>query len=418
MTAYRSVVLATVPPVLLLFTSDFRPTPFFESYGWLTLHRAVASEPLFTALFAIGLLALVAVFTGPPTRASRALIVAAGASTAAVLVRYVGVALVLSAIVALVTFDRKRNFRARLRRAGMFSAIAVLPTVAFVGWAVIRGSTGPRQLFFRPFASSARLPFEMFARYLFPPGGPNALRIVGSIVVLLTICVLALLGPKLVGVQPQDDAGARLLAQIALLSIGLYVLVVVATRTFLDVTTPIDARLLAPIRGVLYAVVVAVAYRALAPVTRRAGAVAIIAVLAALVVVGGWSQQRPVLERPAVRPASPNPMDDEVRRAPRDLIVSNRPDFVYERTGRTSLPLPSRRVYSSNERNPAYERELQQLARIVENRRGAVLRLSDFPRVAAPAELRRYFDLRLIAQSPASAPSDLLYLIFARSSPP
>jgi hypothetical protein len=43
----------------------------------------------------------------------------------------------------------------------------------------------------------------------------------------------------------------------------LYLVVMFITRTYLDINTPFDARLMAPVRGVAYAMVIAVAYRCL-----------------------------------------------------------------------------------------------------------------------------------------------------------
>jgi hypothetical protein len=424
MTRYRSVVAATLPAVLVLFTDDLRPgflgTSTFapRGLGWLTLHLTVASEPLFIALFMGGLLALGPALTDRAPRARRALMVAVGASAAALLVRYIGVALVLAAVVALVALDRRRSLGARVRRAGVFAGVAVAPTVLFAVWGLIRGGGSPRPVFFRPFASSLRLPLEIFATYLFPPGGPIALRLLAVAVVIVLVVVGAIWGPALVGESPDDDHGARVLVLLGTLSIAMYVVVLIITRTSFDFTTPIDPRLLAPVRGVFYAVLVAVAYRALVRFARPLGAVAIIATLTAVAVAGGWSRQELVLRRAATRAPIPNSVDKVVVRLPRDaLVVTNLPAAVYAATGHASIALPPTRETLSGKVNPDYDRELRQLAQILDRRGGYLLLVPFFGGVGIPPELHRSLEFRLVERFPHENPFVRLFQIVPKAKP-
>ncbi len=108
MTANRSVVVATIPAVLLLFDTDIRRVFFTPLFGWMQLHRAAASEPLFMAFSIVGLLALHAALTASASeRGRRLLMIAAGAAAGALLVRYV-IAFILAAVIALVFIDRQR----------------------------------------------------------------------------------------------------------------------------------------------------------------------------------------------------------------------------------------------------------------------------------------------------------------------
>jgi hypothetical protein len=433
MTAYRSVVVATVPAVLLLFGSDHQPS--LSNFGWLNLHRMVASEPLFTALFTIGLIALGAALTGGPSRARAWLIVALMASMAALFVRYIGVALVLTSVVGLVAFDREHNLGTRLRRAGVFAGVAVAPTLLFVGWAMFRGAASPRPIFFRPVATSARLPLEIFARFIFPPGGPHGLRLFAITVVIVLVVIGSVRGPARLGRHPHDDDdddddnddhhehddhGARSLMQLGLLGIATYVVLMITARTLFDINAPIDARLLAPIRGIWYAVVVAVAYRALVHVARGAGAAAVIGALTALLIAGGWNQQGTVIHQRPAQPPARSPVDEAISRVPPGaLIVSNEPDLVYDRTGRSSISLPTGRVYNSNAPNPDYERESRQLIRILAIRGGYLAVLPSFiGPVKTAADLRRFLELDLVAQNPPPFPKAHLYKIVARAPPP
>jgi hypothetical protein len=367
----------------------------------------------------VGLLALDTALRDEGSRSRRALMVAAGACAAAVLVRYIGIALVLAAVVALVALDRRRSLRARVRRAGAFAGIAVAPIVLFAAWGVMKGGGSPRPVFFRPLASSLRLPFELFASYLFPPGGPIALRLLAVGAVIVLVVVGAVWGPALVGERPDDDRGARVLVQLGLLSIAMYVIVLVLTRTSFDFTTPIDPRLLAPVRGVFYAVLVAVAYRVLVRVARPLGAVTIIGVLTAVAIAGGWSRQHLVLQQAPTRAPTPNSVDKVVVRLPRDeVLVTNLPAAVYAATGRGSIALPSTRIPMSGEANPHYDRELRQLAQILDRRGGYLLLVPFFGGEGIPPALHRSLEFKVVEQFPHDDPFVRLFQAVPKANAP
>jgi hypothetical protein len=411
MTANRSVIVATIPAVLLLFDSDIRRI-FFVQFGWLQLHRSVTSEPLFITSSLVGLLALHGALTAAPGRARRALAVAVGASSAALLVRYVGIAFILAAVIALVVLDRRRNLRSRLRRAGIFAGIAVAPTVLFAAWARLDGGGYPTSKLYSQ-AIDLRAPFDRFADYVLPLGGPHALRFLIIVVMLVLVVVGAVWGPGLPGASPEDDHNARYLVQLGLLYIGTYVLFVVVTALVFDLAVPIDARIFAPVRALWYAVLLAVAYRSLVRVVSSVGTVAIIGALATLLVVANWSTTRAFLED---RPALPTrtPVAQAIIRIPRNaLLVSNAPDTLYDTSGSGSIALP----FLAGKRTPEYERSMSQVVDLFD-RRGGYLAMFRFPGnpIAVPPELQQSLKMHLIAQSPAHQPTAQLYEIPPQAS--
>jgi hypothetical protein len=397
MTANRSVIVATIPAALLLFDSDIRRI-FFVQFGWLQLHRSVTSEPLFITFSLLGFLALHGALTAAPARARRALVVAAGASTAALLVRYVGIAFIVAAVIALVVLDRQRSLRSRLRRAGIFAGIAIAPTVLFAAWARLDGGGYPTSKIYSQ-SVDLRAPFDRFADYVLPLGGPHAVRFLVIVVMLVLVVIGAVWGPSLPGASPEDDHNARYLVELGLLYIGTYVVFVMATAIFFDLAVPIDARIFAPVRALWYAVLLAVAYRSLVRVVSSVGTVAIIGTLAALLVMANWSTTRAFLEDRPARPPTRTPVAQAIIRIPHNaLLVSNAPDAVYDMSGSGSIALP----FLAGKRTPEYERSMLQVVELFD-RRGGYLALLKFPGnpISVPPELQRALKMHLVSESPA-----------------
>jgi hypothetical protein len=411
MTANRSVIAATVPAVLLLFYTDTRRIFFIPLFGWLQLHRSVTSEPLFMTFSMVGLLALHGALTAGPARAKRAFVVAAGAASAALLVRYVEVAFVLAAVIALVALDRRRPLRSRLRRAAILTGVAAAPTALFVAWARLDGGQNPTSKIYR-LSGDLGAPFARLADYVLPPGGPYALRLLAVVVLLGLSVVGAVWGPRLPGASPEEDDNARSLVQLGLLFICTYVVFVMATVTFFDLAVPIDARIFAPIRALWYAVLVAVAYRSLVRLVSRIGTVTIISALAALLIVANWSHTRPMLdEAPALPPARTSVADAIARIPDNALILSNAPEAIYDLAGRGSIALP----FLYGKPTPEYEREMRQVVELLDTRGGYVaLSWFRWNPYSVPPDLQRSVELHLIAQSPERRPTAQLYEIRPR----
>ena len=169
------------------------------------------------------------------------------------------------------------------------------------------GAASPRSIIFHPVASSLRLPLEMFARYLFPPGGPYALRLLAGMVVLVLVTIGAIWGPALEGESSEGEHDSRLLVQLGLLSVATYMVLLIVSAHFS--TSRRRSMAVSSLRGVWYAVVAAVAYRVLMQVA-DVGAVAIIGIATTVVVALGFSQQRDLLRRPLEGRPTPGPVEN------------------------------------------------------------------------------------------------------------
>jgi hypothetical protein len=333
--------------------------------------------------------------------------IATGASAAALLVRYVNVAFILAAAIALILFDRSRSISSRVRRAVIFTVVAGAPTTLFAAWARLDGGGYPTSKIYS-FSGGALAPLDKLGDYLLPSGGPHALRFIAVLVMLTLVVGSAVWGPRLPGAQPEEDGDARSLLQLALVHLGAYLLFVIAVVAFFDLAVPIDARIFAPIRGLWYAVFFAAVYRLLARVATSVGTVAIVAAFTALLVATNWSYTRPVLDDGPSIPYARTSVADAISRIPRNaLIVSNAPDAVYSLTGRDSIALP----FLSGSATPAYERQMHEVIDLFQSR-GGYLALNWFPwnHVSVPPELRP-LGLRLIARGPVRQPTAELYEI-------
>jgi hypothetical protein len=92
-------------------------------------------------------------------------------------------------------------------------------------------------------------------------------------------------------------------------------------------------------------------------------------------------------------------VDDAIERVPRDaLVLSSRPDIVYLLDKRSAVALPARRVFTTGQPNHDYDKQLAELARIMNVRGGYLDWRSGYDEVATPQELGRLMALRLVAR--------------------
>jgi hypothetical protein len=255
-----------------------------------------------------------------------------------------------------------------------------------------------------------------------PWGGPHAARILVILVTSALLVIGAIWSPALPGTSPDEDGDARLLVELVLLYIVAYVCFVIATATFFDLSVPIDARIFAPVRGLWYAVLLAVAHRSLVRVLTSVGTVAIVSALAVLLVISNWAQTRSFLDEAPAESPRPTAVTKAIAQLPRDaLIVSNAPDAIYDLTERGSIAVPVRKPegapagYGSPEHE--YQYRIGQLVELFNTRGGYLALLSpSFNRVTMPPELQRSLDLRLVTQNPQPGRSQQLFLADGRCS--
>jgi hypothetical protein len=395
MTGYRSVVAATAPAALVLLVPD----SWVFVLGWLPVHISAMSEPLFTALTAAALLATSTAVRDRSPGARRALAMAIVLAAAATLTRYVGVAVVLTVVLAIILLRTWECIGRRIALAITWGLIALVPTLAFVIWSTALGGSSRGNFGYHALLDYGKL-IVGFGHSFVPSSWPSFARWLAVVTALGAVIAVALGFPRRAREFWRDDQEGMPQYRIALLFIVSYLVVVFLGRTFYDVSTTIDARLLAPARGVAYALVVAAVYRALAQYVRTVVVSGGLALLSVALIGAGWSTQYSGLSGGAGTRSPTTPTERALAALPRDqLVVTNLPDRLYLRLKRRSLLLPARRLFTTGHTNADFDKQLAEWGAILSQRGGYAFFGAQFVPIAGPDDLQRVVPLKLISRS-------------------
>lgn len=212
------------------------------------VHLWAWSEPLFLALTLASLWALGEHLERP---SFKALLAAAALTALALICRYAGGALVLTAAAGILLAGR-RAWRARLLDLTVFMAVVAMP---LVGWLVrnrsVAGTAAGRELAYHPITSEQmRVALEVVSSWV-PPAIvpvwwitiPLSIRLAALVAVGLGLSLLMFLWkPRRLVTGAAPVPLARLLALFLLA----YPLFLFLSLTFVDAYTPLDNRILAP----------------------------------------------------------------------------------------------------------------------------------------------------------------------------
>jgi hypothetical protein len=280
-TAARGWLLPAVATVLLLVgpaaTQGFG-LGLETVTSWLVLSGSVFSESMFLAFCLLGLLALARWLDEPS--ASRLGLVAAAAA-AATLTRYAGVALIACAGIAALAWGTG-GARRRARDAALLVGGAALPSILWALVTRMQGGESTRAVVLHvPGENLSRL-LSTGSRWFFRSSIADPTR---QVLFAVLLVVFAAMAADLVRLHARDPGttARRVLALFAVC----YLATVEITRFFLDASTPIDGRLLAPLQPVLYALMLGILVawlraRVRMPSGRAGLAAAVVAALLAL----------------------------------------------------------------------------------------------------------------------------------------
>ena len=239
------------------------------------VHLSVLSEPLFLALLAATLLAMVK-RTHP--------LVAGSYAVLAALVRYAGIS--VSGAVVLWELIQPRDWAERIKRA----VLAGIPTLVLFGAWVVR-TRAHRETTIRDvgmyggFGATLAQGARTIAAWLIPTSDtPGVPRLVAGAVAALAIVGLVVAGVRAArrSVDARASSAPRMLAAAATL-IVCYLGVIVVSRLFADPGIPFDERILAPfvlLVSAMAAVAVGASWRSLGLLLRAAVVVSFAAWLA------------------------------------------------------------------------------------------------------------------------------------------
>jgi hypothetical protein len=402
LTSYRSMTVATIPPALLLLIPEGRSTALGVEPGWLGLHLGSYSEPLFMALTTTALLATgtaVELSKVSTPRARRAAAAATGLAAGALLTRYVGFAVVITVAASLAFLARHASLRTRLLTASGVGLAAVLPTLVFVAWSAASGGGGSGRFLAYHLQGFGGLPDTVGA--YFPPSDSVGVLHVAVLLMIAAVLFAALPLSKKLTSPWSDDTRALDLYRVATIFVVAYLGFVIFTRDFLAITTPFDARLLAPIRGIVYAIVIALAFRLLERVASLRVTTGALLLLAVTLVTAGWGRNHNVLDFSAEPRVHDSVTVRAVASLPREaVIVSNVTPAVYLRTGRSAYNLPERTVYMTGSRNQEFDEDLEDWAEVLASRDGYAFLIFPWrPESTTPEDLQRAMSLRLVSRT-------------------
>ena len=220
---------------------------FLVSAPILDIHAEAWSEPLFIGLVLTCLLFLSVHVARPRWLMLVSSAVALGLAT---VTRYVGVALIPMAAVFLLVF-REGAMRYRIRDALVTLAVACAPLVVWLFGAAHTGPLADRGFAVHPASlSQVRQLVGAIYSYTLPVPGPDRLKL--AVVGLGVACGIVLLvafgksrKERLNAMDPR--APAALLPVLCVLFSSAYVLFLFLSISFVDASTPADARILSPV---------------------------------------------------------------------------------------------------------------------------------------------------------------------------
>lgn len=300
----------------------------------LALSSSALSEPLFILLALSGLVALAADLDRPRP----ALLAGASALVAAaVLTRYVGIALVVAAVAGLL-------WRRRWLAAGLFGVATLAPVALWLLWA--DGGAGDRSVAFHMFGGDyLGQAVRPLARWVVPWPGPPAGFVLAVVVVAAGVVVA-----RRVPATP-------LTWLLAAFTVA-YLAVLLANRMVTDATGRLDARFLAPLHLVAIVLAVPALYRLKPPARYAAGVLVVAQVAGAVAWTAGGLSDDSIRRRGYSASAL---QDSSVMASLQEPLYSNAPDAVFFVAGRPALAIPAEKDYLTGKANPRYAEELAAL---------------------------------------------------------
>lgn len=332
----------------------------------LALSGSALSEPLFILLAIAGLVALAAYLDEPQPALLAGACVLVGA---AFLTRYIGIALVVAGVAALL---RRRRWVA----AGVFGAATVAPVGAFLALAGPSDRSVVFHLFGADYLGQAVRPL---ARWLVPWPGPP----IGFLLAVLIVAAGVIVARRL----PSTPLTWLLVAFTVA-----YLAVLFANQTFTDASGRLDARFLAPLHVVAILLAVPALHRLKPPALTLAGVLVVAQVAGAVAWTAGGLTDDSIRRRGYTAAAL---QESSLPAAAGEPLYTNAPDAVSFLTGRASRAIPPEKEYLTGEANPRYAEELAAM-------RGYLLYFDaiTFKRSFQPsrAELEAAVPLKVVAQ--------------------
>jgi hypothetical protein len=382
------VVLAVLGPS----GKGFLPSNLFELSG------EVLSEPLFYVFLLGALLAGAHYLERGGERYFVGLLVLASLAT---LTRYVGVSVAVAIALACLG-NRGADVP---RRGPRVAAIMAAGFVPLVGWPLLDGwlshGSAPRELAVHLRLDMVSEGLATATSWFFPADWPTWFTDPAAVTLVLAAVVVPL-SPRCFGLLPASASlprPTRVVLRLAAIFIGVYLVVVVFSGSFLDASLSFDQRVLGPVQIMSYLVLLAVAYWSIrCRVTHRARMVALAATgavaLLVLLPTSPVGARQLHLALPAPHPS--RAMTALAALPASDVIVTNEPSGVFVYAHRGSVLTPVRRYIITDQGNPRFHQDLEYVGALVRRRHGVVALIPDLqqPQVGV-GDLERWAGLHV-----------------------
>lgn len=379
---------------------------FLAALPLLEIHAYAWTEPLFILLGFAALYLLAAAHPRPSLVQFTAVALLLAAS---LLVRYAGLAFILTAVLALLWWGGLGW--AAWRRAVLLGAAACLPLILWMGYNVGQGGSATgRSLAFHPAGRDHfwQAIFTLTDWLLLPTATPGWARVLFLLILAATavgvlfFCWRQRQRPSVLPLSP--------FYQLLLLFVPIYPLFLLVSISFLDAATPLDGRILSPLYVALLfwlAHFVAQAWQFGTAVRWSQPAILgllLLFLLGSSLKTGRWLQaayqQGLGFSSIAVQQA---PIMAHISQLPADrTLYSNSPDAVYMVTGRSARPLPRKIEGTTQLPNPHYQTQWQEMGNQLQQAQAVVIYFSWLgynPAIPTTEELVQSFSLQPFAQT-------------------
>ncbi|HXM33670.1 MAG TPA: hypothetical protein VN920_00650 [Pyrinomonadaceae bacterium] len=366
----------------------------------LAMHAVAMTEPLYLALTFGGLLSLAAY---QQNQRRGFLFLAAILIGLAFLARYVGIAAVVTGLVALLFLGRNESgrtsfgfsfrgeiFRRRVVDTLIFAAVSCGPVAL---WSIrnrlATGGASDRQLAFHPVKFQQIVSaFSTAAQWLLLGKVRVDTRFLAFTIEILVLASLAIYLMRK-GRQSKGNSaeGRTKLPHLLIIFMIVYVAVLIFTITFFENDNVLDGRSLLPVHFALLVLIPCVA-KALYCRVPKSISVHIAFVVLILLLAGSYTfrgvrwlvRAQADGQGYASRPWKESPTIAQIRKLPSGIpIYSNGVDAICYLTGRRSLDIPAKIIHGTGQPNPRYEAELKKMSDDLRRHNGVLVYFNTLP---------------------------------------
>lgn len=387
-----------------LLAPAFGSTIVMSSFFLLQIHSTALTEPAFMFFSLLGFMGLAAYFESEKLLW---LIASAVAVALAILTRYAGISLVLTAFAAIILLGR-RSLKIMLRDGALFTAVSLLPVAC---WFLFRdtgtaGGATDRTLLFHPppVFREVRTLIRSVAAWIFPypKMGAGVKWGVAAVVLIALAVFLAALGYVLINAARKSGvrqllAGHPKMIQLLLVFIVVYCIFFYSYIVLIDADSEFSNRTLAPVFLAVVIIVVYAVNRAITELESGRGerflknsTLALAVVLACVYFMGAavWVtrtyREGLGFEGKAWEESE---IISVVKRLPENTrIYTNSPEAIYVQTEKASYRTPVKRNQNSRIKNPDFNSEVSRIKKRLDKGGAAFVWFNEsYPAMYAPS---------------------------------